>query len=278
MKRDIDSEYFLIDGQIKECDCPNFDDGKRKIYEVMRLINSKPLFFDEHMDRLNMSLESLDCDIKINPSEIISYIEALTNGEVVNRNIKLVVIPIGEELKVYAYFSKSSYPDEEIYSLGIRTDLFKEERENPNVKVLNMDYKKRIENFRASKGIYEAILVDRGDYVTEGSKSNLFFVNDGHVFTPRSKDVLMGITRMKVIEAICNLNLKYHELDISVKEIKNFDGAYITGTSIGVLPIHSIGDISLKSEENKTIIDIRSEYERIVTRNIVDFEDRNQKK
>ncbi|MCT4633967.1 MAG: aminotransferase class IV [Firmicutes bacterium] len=271
MKRDIDCEYYLMDGEVKEFDCPNFDDGKRKIYEVIRLIDGKALFLNEHVERLNLSLEKIASSLKVNRELIICYLNTLTNGVPVNRNAKLVIIPYEDSLKIYTYYSKTSYPDQELYSLGVRTGLFKEVRENPNVKTLNMDYKKRLENFKNENGIYEAILTDNDDLVTEGSRSNLFFVKGNVVFTPKANKVLMGITRLKVIESISNLGLEYKEVDVSVDEISDFDGAFITGTSIGVMPVHSIDSIVLDSQVNDTIIKIGSEYERVVIEDIANL-------
>lgn len=273
MKRDLDCEYYLMDGEVKEFDCPDFDDGKTKIYEVIRLIDGKPLFLREHVERLNSSLVRINSEISVDSEMILKHINILTSGKAVNRNIKLVIIPIGDSLRIYTYFSKTSYPDDEVYSLGVRTGLFKEVRENPNVKTLNMDYKKKLENFKNENGLYEAILTDLDDLVTEGSRSNLFFVREKKVYTPKANKVLMGITRLKVIESIRNLGLEYNEIDIPVMELDKYQGAFITGTSIGVMPVHSIDGVALESQINDTIVNIGMEYERIVKEDIASLED-----
>ncbi len=49
---------------------------------------------------------------------------------------------------------------------------------------------------------YEALLVNEEGYITEGSRSNVFLIKDGVIYTPADRDVLLGITRAKVIDLI----------------------------------------------------------------------------
>ena len=120
--------------------------------------------------------------------------------------------------------------------------MFEGERANPNVKqeaaVKTNAYKKIAET-----GVYEVLLVDHEKNVTEGSKSNTFFVKDGTIVTAMAQDVLCGITRLQIIDLIKELQIPLEERKIGLSELKTFDAAFISGTSPKVLPIRNVEDI-----------------------------------
>jgi len=89
--------------------------------------------------------------------------------------------------------------------------------------------------------LYEVLLVDRDGNITEGSRSNVFFVKAEVFYTAPESKVLVGITRQKVIECLRQLNFKLVEKSVSAVEISQFDAAFLTGTSPKVLPVNSIG-------------------------------------
>jgi branched-chain amino acid aminotransferase len=85
------------------------------------------------------------------------------------------------------------------------------------------------------------LLVDRNGQITEGSRSNVFFIKDGEVFTAPADKVLLGVTRSKIIEIIKGMGVRLHEEAVSAGDIGSFDAAFISGTSPKVLPIASTG-------------------------------------
>lgn len=83
------------------------------------------------------------------------------------------------------------------------------------------------------------------NYITEGSRSNVFFVKDEIFYTAPESKVLVGITRQKVIECLRQLNFELVEKAVSAAEISQFDAAFLTGTSPKVLPVSLIGKLRL---------------------------------
>jgi branched-chain amino acid aminotransferase len=91
---------------------------------------------------------------------------------------------------------------------------------------------------------YEAILVNEMDQITEGSRSNIFFVKNDKLITAPDNLILNGITRKYVIQ-IC----KENKIDVvfecvRASEIRNYDAAIMTGTSPMVLPYSCINEVS----------------------------------
>ena len=92
--------------------------------------------------------------------------------------------------------------------------------------------------------LYEVILVDRKGQITEGSRSNVFFIKNGELYTSPLKQVLPGVTRDKIIEIVKGKGIAVHEDPIPASSVADFDAAFISGTSPKVLPIASLGDVT----------------------------------
>jgi len=89
--------------------------------------------------------------------------------------------------------------------------------------------------------------------ISEGSKSNVFFVLDESIITSPDSQVLLGVTRSKVIEVCKNNGIDVIKRNIYFNELKDFEGAFITGTSNDVLPIKTIDDIVYNSSHNEIV-------------------------
>ena len=91
-----------------------------------------------------------------------------------------------------------------------------------------------------AKGADEALILDNDGYISEGSGENIFFLKDGLIMTPTTKNCLNGITRQSVIEIAKDLGHKVEEGDWSYEDIIECDEAFFTGTAVEVIPITKI--------------------------------------
>jgi len=160
------------------------------------------------------------------------------------------------------YFIKSKYPEKKVYEKGIHTILFHSERENPNAKIINATLRNKVNDKIKKESAFEALLVNENNFITEGSRSNIFFVKKDKVYTAPAGEVLIGVTRSKVVQICKELNIEVVEEHVSVEELDNMDGAFMTGTSVSVLPITTIDDRKYNSIDNKIIKTISNEYKK----------------
>jgi branched-chain amino acid aminotransferase len=86
----------------------------------------------------------------------------------------------------------------------------------------------------------ESILLDYRGFVAEGSAENIFIVKNKKLLTPKLGSILPGITRDSIIKIAKDLKIKVIEKDISMKELKNCDEAFFTGTAAEITPIYQI--------------------------------------
>lgn len=259
--------FLLINNQIVENADKrvNFDRYNKVVYEVIRIIGSVPLFWEDHIVRLKKSLSLAGRELDITSKELMEQCRKLLK---VNRksdcNIKLILCEDDGEQICIMYISKSYYPGKNEIENGVKVILLQLERENPNIKLVNHTYKELVSKKIEENKVFEILLVDHDKKITEGSKSNLFFVKGEKVFTAPGEYVLKGITRQYVIEACNRLGIEVIETLINMEDIDEMEGAFISGTSIKVLPISHIDDKKLASAIHPTVASIRDCFDKII--------------
>ena len=108
-------------------------------------------------------------------------------------NNVLRVTPTG--IEQYVYQIKHSYPSEEAYQHGVDTVTCHAVRENAEVKYVNSELREMTNKIIQEQGVSEVLLIDQDNCVTEGSRSNVFFIRDNVFYTAPLPHVLPGTSR-----------------------------------------------------------------------------------
>jgi branched-chain amino acid aminotransferase len=238
---------FILNGKLLPAEL--FDnslvyDGE-SIYEVIRMVRGNPVFFTDHMERLAMSVrlqgKKLLADFYMLRESILALTQSGKNKET---NLKIVFNYNNGDENWLIYFIEPIYPTEEQYKMGVKGVLFFAERKDPESKVINHKLRSSIYHKLILEGAYEALLVNEKNCITEGSRSNIFFLKDDTLFTAPEKVVLNGITRMYILD-ICKENkIKVDLTCVKYDCISEYDAVFMTGTSPVVLPFYCIDEIS----------------------------------
>ncbi len=281
--KDNSGKYIVLDGMVKDAsDVVSVDSiSGRTAYEVLRIIRGVPLFFEDHYERLKGTINAIvissaiepdrstDNDYIINANQMKENImKLLAANEADMCNVKIVISEIGGLVRQMIYISKSHYPTQEEIDTGVKTGLLRIERHNPNAKVLNQGYMDAVSAKMKEDIYYELLLVDSSGRITEGSKSNAFFVRDGSVYTAPGEYVLKGITRKYVFEACERAGYQVFEQFVDANDLSDVEAAFLSGTSIKVLPISTVDHIELNSSVNPVIAAIRREYDSLLEKYI----------
>lgn len=236
---------FILNGELQPCE--NFDnslvyDGD-SIYEVIRMVRGNPVFFNDHMERLVSSARILKKKMLADTSSIrkniIDLVKTNRNKEV---NLKIVFNYKKDSDNYLVYFIEPMYPSEIQYRKGVKGILFYAERKDPESKVINHRLRSSIYHKLILDGAYEALLVNDNGQVTEGSRSNIFFVKKNILVTAPDEMILNGITRKYILE-ICRENeISVRLTCVKAEKITDYEAAFMTGTSPMVLPFSCIDD------------------------------------
>ena len=195
--------------------------------------------------------------------------KCISDNNIENGNIKVEAIYDSDSKTLeYIYHQiPHHYPSAEQYKMGVQTKTFAYERQNPHNKIWNQNLRDTVDKFIAENKIYEAIYVNTHNKITEGTRSNIFFINSDKLISAQEKDILKGITRKYIIDTAKSNGFVYEEKDIDLSEISNFDAAFISGTSLKILPIASLDNIQFDVENEKLRLLIEK-FNEVINKNI----------
>lgn len=213
------------------------------IYEVLRMVNGIPLFFSDHMERLASSVKYQNKELLADITTLKKDILKLTKSDKKKEsNLKIVFNYKNGSSNYMVYYIEPHYPTEEQYRKGVKGILFFARRKDPESKVIDHELRSSINDKLVKEGAYEALLVNENNLVTEGSRSNIFFLKDETLLTAPDNMILSGITRKHILE-ICIENCINVELACtSIYDLSEYNAVFMTGTSPMVLPFCCIND------------------------------------
>jgi len=232
---------YLANGQVKKV--PDFEPevGALVYYEVVRLIEGRFLFLEDHLLRLRNSL--LNSGLSYPGKQIIlgNLKQLLLSNSIENGNIRICLQDREQGQELLCYFIPYHYPTTTEYQLGVQLITFSHERPSPGIKRWDGDFRTRVRGAIREKQAYEALLLNRRREITEGSRSNVFFV-DRHntLITPPVKHILPGITRNYVLKCARESGMAVLEEVPTLTAAMGYPACFISGTSPKVLPVREI--------------------------------------
>lgn len=242
------------------------------VFDMTRTFGHKIFKIEEHVDRLFNSLNYLDISIDQSRTEIVDISNKVLDlnlplidqkedywvGQRISRGVDLVggeqwdldggptvivecaPLPLRPRASLYESGIK-------VWTPSVRRTPF--QSMSPRAKTHN--YINLILGDNEVKHIDKdawAILLDINGNLTEGMGSNIFTVNNGILYTPKSQAVLGGISRETVMELAKSVNITVIEKDIEVFEAINSDEMFLTSTSLCICPVKSFNGKKIGEE------------------------------
>ncbi len=215
------------------------------VYETIRVSKSVAYFLEEHCFRLLQSAKIIDLSHPFSEEFVKkSVLSLLEKNKVETGNIKILLIggPTSDDASLEIMCLNPLFPDRKLYKTGVHCITYNYEREFPGAKTLNMlpSYLA----FRQARltGAYDALLVNHHGYITEGTRTNFFGLNNQTIISPPADQILPGVTRSKVLEIAEQNGFEIIEQAIKLTEIDKLESVFLTSTSAKILPIRSIGE------------------------------------
>lgn len=235
------------------------------IYETMRAYDGVVFMLEEHLRRLYRSASMIGLELPGGGGGDMDFIrravyETLSEGDLKRAYLRLTVTrgkgPIGLDpdlckkptFLIMAERFKE-YP-KAFYENGVRV-IIAETRRNipqaldPRIKSLNFlnNIISKIEAKRAEA--YEALMLNAGGMLAEGTISNVFFVRDDVLCTPSVEcGILDGITRGVTLELATKEGLTVKEGEFTKEDIYGAQEVFITNTTLEVMPVSRVDDRS----------------------------------
>ena len=234
------------------------------VYEVFRTYEGVPLFWREHLDRLENSARLIHMPISQSRKELMAQIRRAvaearsdiddpSTGEVyvrfhLSRGVGPIDLYPDPKLKTSFMIMVKPVPawKPEHYTKGLRLAVTGVRRNSdaamsPNIKSGN--YLNNILGLAEAVelGADDCLMLNAEGAVTESSNSNVFFVIDGTVKTPAdASGNLRGITGSALRHAGKVGGWPIEEAILSVEEIATATEAFVTSATREVMPVAAI--------------------------------------
>lgn len=230
----------------------------RGVFETI-LVKEKPILLSAHIQRLNNGLDTLGVNKKITEAEIYTATEKL--------NCKNCVLKIMVSEKNTIITTREIPYKHKDYDLGYSLGL-SEVRRNAHSNLTYVKSFNYVENIIErdkviNKGYDEALFLNTEGYISEGAVSNIFFVRQGVILTPKIKcGLLPGIIREFVVKNAISIGFKIEEGEFTLEEIMEAEGVFITNSIMGIMKVSKIEDKVIK--ESMVVSEIKRYYDRYV--------------
>ncbi len=224
------------------------------LFETVLVREGRPIFLDEHLDRITSSAKELAFPPLPENGAIHDLVNQNLSGIPGDSAILKIIISIAgngrysrsnAQSLIHIHIAPHSTPLKKAAENGVTLITSDVPRNAGSYlqkhKTLNYLESVMARRKAESEGAYEALIVDTDDMIVECSMSNLFFVTNDHLFTPPlSCNILPGITRGKVLDLAAQDGIKTSERLFSFIDILDSTEAFVTNSISGIVPVKEI--------------------------------------
>jgi D-alanine transaminase len=222
------------------------------VYEVFKFIGKRPVFLVDHYRRMEGGLRAIEIRSPWDQAEFAAIMRELIARTVFDDGIVYIQVSRGEaarahfypeDLKptVVAYSRAFTFPDAAKKERGIRLVTSADLRwKHCDVKSVNLLANVLAKQKAQRAGADEVLLIDNG-IVREGASASFFGIRREVVIThPLDEHILPGVVRDRVVNLARSAGLRVEERPLRENELFDIDEAFITSTSMGVMPVAAI--------------------------------------
>ena len=231
------------------------------VYEVI-LFNEGVFYdFDAHINRLFNSLRSIEIEFSFTKKTIELIVKNLIRLNRVTFGSVYIQVSRGVAERNHTYDNLKVKPVLTIITSkkhnttnaiikGVKAITVRDNRwSRPDIKTTQLLPNVLAKTIANKQGAYESIFIDEEGYVTEGSSSNIWIINNKNEIITRNIDgkILSGITRKTVAEFAKLNDLKVLEKKFSKEDMFNAKEVFLTSASSFVTPINEIDEVKVNN-------------------------------
>ena len=226
------------------------------VFEGIRAYSGKVFKLNEHLDRLYDCAHAVLLEIPMGKAAFGRVIqEALARSGLDDAYIRPIVtrgigdlgvdprkcprptmLVIVDEIKIWS----RERLEQGLSVITAGTPIPHRESLSPRVKSLNYLSHCMAKLEANVAGAYEALMLDAGGHVAEGTGQNVFVIKGGVLRTPPlHAGILAGITRVVVMELASEAGHRVCEDILNRFDVYTADEAFLTGTASEIAPIRS---------------------------------------
>ena len=221
------------------------------IFETIKVVHKKVIFWEDHYFRLMASMRMLRMKIPMEftleflEKEILKTVAVLEDGA--NFRVRLNVFrkdgglytPKTNAINYLIEASESNYKTKETYEIDVFKDFYNYSGLLSTIKTNNRMLNTLASIYANENDLDNCILVNERKGVVEVANANIFIVKNNIVKTPAlTEGCIKGVVRGKVIDLLIkNKDFTIEETVISPFEIQKADEVFITNAIMGIQPV-----------------------------------------
>ena len=218
------------------------------IFETIKVVHKKVIFWEDHYFRLMASMRMLRMKIPMEftleflEKEILKTVAVLEKGASFRVRLNVfrkdggLYTPKTNAINYLIEASESNYKTKETYEIDVFKDFYNYSGLLSTIKTNNRMLNTLASIYANENDLDNCILVNERKGVVEVANANIFIVKNNIVKTPAlTEGCIKGVVRSKVIDILIkNKDFTIEETVISPFEIQKADEVFITNAIMGI--------------------------------------------
>ena len=242
------------------------------LFETIRLIEGKPVFLKNHIQRLVKGLWLFQiniCDILINDKLKKTLIDLAQQNGIKKGGVARLTV-FRDSLGKYIPDSDNSsylleaepYPENKftINKTGLSIDIYQDIKKQINklskFKMLGSQLNVLAGIHARNNELDDCLLINEEGLIIESTNSNIFIVSNGTLYSPPLSDGCVGGTmRMNLINAALELNIGAYESSLNQQHLLMADEVLLTNAIRGIQWVNAFKHKRYFSDLSEKLID-----------------------
>ena len=216
------------------------------IFSTILVKNKKPVFLNDHLERLSTSLNYFEHLLPIlNYEKIMANL--IDKNQIENGKIKIIFFEENSKISTLIIATEYLFKTEPL-KLAV-SKVTKEN--NPIYRHKTLNYLTNYLELKKAKklGFSDTLFVDTKNNILETAIANIFFIKGNQIYTPPEKlPLLPGIIRKKLLKIKEVGKFKINEKIIKFEEINEFDAVFTTNSLKIISPVSKINNLHFDTE------------------------------
>jgi branched-chain amino acid aminotransferase len=218
------------------------------LYETLKLVAGVPVFFDEHLDRLQAGLDVLEIAVPWDRATIArSIVELASAGGVADGGCRVLVTG-GAAWGGPSVLIRNDV--RELPDRPLRVVTYRGIRVSGALKAMTFLQSHLAQRAAAAAGADDAIFVDDEGRMFEGATSNIFLLRGGGlVTTPAEGAILPGVMRAALERVAEASGIPVVEAYGRVADLRDDDAMLLTSSVRGIVAVGAVDDRALRVDD-----------------------------
>lgn len=226
------------------------------LFESVKVFNGKAFNLDAHLNRIFEGAKLLNLDLRMRKKDMKNQIKLLLKVNKIQESVYLKIMIFRKEGGKYfpannqASFLIISETDSQKQfklnkngiELGVFSAQLKPKNKLSNFKTISALQSILCANEARKKGKDDCLMLNSENNIIESANSNVFYVKEGVIYTPKLTDGCVDGTMRNLIMNLKQLTYQIQETKVGLEQLFSADEVFLTNSIQGVRWVASIED------------------------------------